>query len=75
MKTIIETKKGSSREEVIKESLQNGLKPQRVSNDRAILLVRQGSHVYCPKSLVKDGADTQTHYINTEFLGNNLVSI
>ena len=83
MKTIIETVgKGrisiQSREEVIKESLENGLKPRRVSNDRAQELVRQGSHAYAPKSLLKDG---DTHYVNTScenesnVVGETLVKI
>ena len=84
MKTIIETKKNQigtwvSREEIIKESLGQGLKPRRVSNDRAQELVRQGSHAYAPKSLLKGRADT--HYVNTScenesnVVGETLVKI
>ena len=55
MKTVIQVKdktRCKKRESLIRESLELGFKPKRVSNERAIQLTANG-HVYAQKSLFK----------------------
>ena len=74
MKTVIQTKDKSrckNRDSLIREALEHGFKPKRVSNEVAIKLTANG-HVFAPKSLLK-GRDE--HFINTELSGSKLKRI
>tara|TARA_R110002020_G_scaffold286804_3_gene502309 strand:- start:1085 stop:1309 length:225 start_codon:yes stop_codon:yes gene_type:complete len=71
MKTIIQVKdktRCKKRESLIRESLELGFKPKRVSDESAIKLTSNG-HVYAPKSLLKK---INEHFINTEISGQKL---
>ena len=71
MKTVIQVKdktRCKKRESLIRESLELGFKPKRVSNELAIQLTSNG-HVYAPKSLLKGLSE---HFINTELSGRKL---
>tara|TARA_Y100000310_G_C20510820_1_gene728744 strand:- start:347 stop:571 length:225 start_codon:yes stop_codon:yes gene_type:complete len=71
MKTIIQVKdktRCKKRESLIRESLELGFKPKRVSDELAIKLTSNG-HVYAPKSLLKE---INEHFINTEISGQKL---
>ena len=78
MKTIIQRPNNSRcrlRDTMIKESLEQGFKPMRVSDTKAWELCLNGRNfVYVPKSLYKNNTDV--HSINTgEFGGFNLKKI
>ena len=71
MKTVIQVKdktRCKKRESLIRESLELGFKPKRVSDLSAIQLASNG-HVYAPKSLLKGITE---HFINTELSGQKL---
>ena len=71
MKTIIQVKdktRCKKRESLIRESLELGFKPKRVSDELAIKLTSNG-HVYAPKSLLKK---INEHFINTEISGEKM---
>ena len=76
MKTVIQVTpktRRKNRETKIAESLENGFKPKRVSDAKAIELTKDGSFVYTPKSLMNQ--DGSHHYINTEVGGSKLKKI
>ena len=69
MKTIIQRPANlrcQVRHTMIKECLELGYKPTRVSDDKAQDLCRNGrNYVYVPKSLYKNNSDV--HYIHVEY--------
>ena len=76
MKTVIQVKdktRCKKRESLIREALEMGMQPKKVSDHQAIELTSVGSagnnFVYAPKSLLK-GKDE--HFINTELAGSKL---
>ena len=75
MKTVIQVKdktRCKKRESLIREALNHGFKPKRVSDQKAIDLTSNG-HVYAPKSLLKGKNDELTeHFVNTELSGSKL---
>jgi hypothetical protein len=80
MKTIIERPEKSRcqvRHTMIKESLNLGFTPMKVSDEQAQELCRNGrKFVYVPKSLNPERSVKTKHYINTkEFGGWNLKKI
>ena len=71
MKTVIQVKDKSrckKRESLIREALELGFKPRKVSDELAVELTSNG-HLYAPKSLLKG---LEKHYVNTELSGSKL---
>ena len=74
MKTVIQVKDKSrckKRESLIREALELGFKPRKVSDELAVELTSNG-HVYAPKSLLKGMTE---HFINPESSGSKLQRI
>ena len=68
MKTVIQVKDKSrckKRESLIREALELGFKPRKVSDELAVELTSNG-HVYAPKSLLKGLTE---HFVNNELSG------
>ena len=71
MKTVIQVKDKSrckKRESLIREALELGFKPRKVSDELAVELTSNG-HVYAPKSLLKGMTE---HFVNTDLSGSKL---
>ena len=74
MKTVIQVKDKSrckKRESLIREALELGFKPRKVSDELAVELTSNG-HVYAPKSLLKGLTE---HFVNNEMRGSKLKRI
>ena len=74
MKTGIQVKAKSrckKRESLIREALELGFKPRKVSDELAVELTSNG-HVYAPKSLLKGLTE---HFVNNELSGSKLKRI
>ena len=74
MKTVIQVKDKSrckKRESLIREALELGFKPRKVSDELAVELTSTG-HVYAPKSLLKGLTE---HFVNNELSGSKLKRI
>lgn len=74
MKTVIQVKDKSrckKRESLIREALELGFKPRKVSDELAVELTSNG-HVYAPKSLLKGLTE---HFVNNELSGSKLKRI
>ena len=74
MKTVIQVKdktRCKKRESLIREALELGFKPRKVSDELAVELTSNG-HVYAPKSLLKGLTE---HFVNNELSGSKLKRI